>query len=47
MKNEVTRLLIIGYSQREIAKKLNCSRSNISLKINCVKQEFNNKVLKS
>ena len=46
MKNEITKLVMFGYSQREIAKKLNCSRSNISREINYVKQELNNKLLK-
>lgn len=47
MENEVTKLVMFGYSQREIAEKLNCSRSDIYLKIKYAKQKFNNKILKT
>ena len=47
MKNEVTRLLIIGYSQKEIAEKLNYAQPTISKKVSSLKNEFNNKILKT
>ncbi len=47
MKNEVTRLLIIGYSQKEIAEKLNYAQPTISKKVSRLKREFNNKILKT
>ena len=47
MQNEVTRLLIIGYSQKEIAEKLNYAQPTISKKVSSLKNEFNNKILKT
>ena len=47
MQNEVTKLLIIGYSQKEIAEKLNYAQPTISKKVSRLKKKFNNKILKT